>query len=149
MIEQDVDDRLGGSKFLLSGACADAVDPETQERLEALLQAAGIGRLSAGDGKHLADPEVLRRLTSSVSCALDEAAAALTRMRTDHPRPPTDTRSLVEACSDGDVSTVRKLLTEGGKSVHETNEEGESLLSLACSAGYLELAQVSHFSDRV
>ena len=51
-------------------------------------------------------------------------------------------RSLVEACSDGDVGTVKKLLTEG-RSVHETTEEGESLLSLACSAGYYELAQVS------
>lgn len=50
-------------------------------------------------------------------------------------------RSLAEACSDGDVGTVRKLLTEG-RSVHETTEEGESLLSLACSAGYYELAQV-------
>ena len=51
-------------------------------------------------------------------------------------------RSLAEACSDGDVPTVRKLLREGG-SVHETTEEGDSLLSLACSAGYYELAQVS------
>ena len=50
-------------------------------------------------------------------------------------------RSLVEACSDGDVSAVRRLLDEG-RSVHETTEEGESLLSLACSAGYYELAQV-------
>jgi hypothetical protein len=48
--------------------------------------------LSTGDGKHLADPEVLRRLTSSVSCALDEAAAALTRMRSENPRPQTETR---------------------------------------------------------
>ena len=31
----------------------------------------------------------------------------------------------------------------GRVSVHETTEEGESLLSLACSAGYYELAQVS------
>lgn len=98
---------------------------------------------------------MLRRLTSSVSCALDEAAAALTRMRADNPRaatsqPPatsaaptstTEKTSLVEACTDGDVGTVRKLLTEG-RSVHETSEEGESLLSLACSAGYFELAQV-------
>jgi hypothetical protein len=52
----------------------------------------GIGKLSTGDGKHLADPEVLRRLTSSVSCALDEAAAALTRMRSENPRPQTETR---------------------------------------------------------
>ena len=55
-------------------------------------------------------------------------------------------RSLAEACSDGDVPTVRKLLHEGG-SVHETTEEGESLLSLACSAGYYELAQVSHIAS--
>ncbi|RZF38209.1 hypothetical protein LSTR_LSTR005570 [Laodelphax striatellus] len=136
--------RLQTSKFLLSPEESDhSVDPETQARLEALLEAAGIGKLATGDGKHLADPEVLRRLTSSVSCALDEAAAALTRMRSENPqqRPQPETRSLVEACTDGDVGTVRKLLTEG-RSVHETTEEGESLLSLACSAGYYELAQV-------
>ena len=28
------------------------------------------------------------------------------------------------------------------KSINETTEEGESLLSLACSGGYFELAQV-------
>ena len=50
-------------------------------------------------------------------------------------------RSLAKACSNGDVGTVRQLLDEGG-SVNETTEEGESLLSLACSAGYYELAQV-------
>lgn len=86
-----------------------SVDPETQSRLEALLEAAGtvtsnshkimlfitrysdfdinvclgIGKLSTSDGKAFADPEVLRRLTSSVSCALDEAAAALSRMRAE------------------------------------------------------------------
>ena len=40
-------------------------DQETQARLEALLEAAGISRLS-GETKQLADPEILRRLTSSV-----------------------------------------------------------------------------------
>ncbi|KAJ6661371.1 hypothetical protein lerEdw1_014999 [Lerista edwardsae] len=49
-------------------------------------------------------------------------------------------RSLAEACSDGDVNAVRKLLDEG-RSVNEHTEEGESLLCLACSAGYYELAQ--------
>lgn len=44
------------------------------------------------------------------------------------------TRSLVEACIEGDIAAVRKLLDEG-RSVHEPTEEGESLLSLACSAG--------------
>ncbi|EPY89860.1 multiple ankyrin repeats, single KH-domain protein [Camelus ferus] len=103
----------------------------------------GIGKLSTADGKAFADPEVLRRLTSSVSCALDEAAAALTRMRAEnsHNAGQVDTRSLAEACSDGDVNAVRKLLDEG-RSVNEHTEEGESLLCLACSAGYYELAQV-------
>jgi len=117
---------------------SEPVDPETQARLEALLEAAGISRLT-GESKQLADPDVLKRLTSSVSSALDEAAAALTRMRTE---PAPDGRSLVAACSEGDIGRVRRLLDEGRVSVHETTEEGESLLSLACSAGYYELAQV-------
>ncbi|XP_075712484.1 ankyrin repeat and KH domain-containing protein 1 isoform X2 [Rhinoderma darwinii] len=118
------------------------VDPATQARLEALLEAAGIGKLSTADGKAFADPEVLQRLTSSVSCALDEAAAALTRMRADSFHTgPEDNRSLAEACSDGDVNAVRKLLNEG-RSVNEHTKEGESLLCLACSAGYYELVQV-------
>ncbi|XP_062986199.1 ankyrin repeat and KH domain-containing protein 1 isoform X4 [Elgaria multicarinata webbii] len=124
------------SEIFLSSAAEGAdlrtVDPETQARLEALLEAAAF-----------ADPEVLRRLTSSVSCALDEAAAALTRMRAEnnHNAGQVDNRSLAEACSDGDVNAVRKLLDEG-RSVNEHTEEGESLLCLACSAGYYELAQV-------
>uniref|UniRef100_A0A8C5V9C7 Ankyrin repeat domain-containing protein 17 n=1 Tax=Microcebus murinus TaxID=30608 RepID=A0A8C5V9C7_MICMU len=125
------------------GADLRTVDPETQARLEALLEAAGIGKLSTADGKAFADPEVLRRLTSSVSCALDEAAAALTRMRAESTANAgqSDNRSLAEACSEGDVNAVRKLLIEG-RSVNEHTEEGESLLCLACSAGYYELAQV-------
>ncbi|XP_070582823.1 ankyrin repeat domain-containing protein 17 isoform X2 [Erythrolamprus reginae] len=135
------------SKLLLSstadGTDLRTVDPETQARLEALLEAAGIGKLSTADGKAFADPEVLRRLTSSVSCALDEAAAALTRMRAESTANSgqMDNRSLAEACSEGDVNAVRKLLIEG-RSVNEHTEEGESLLCLACSAGYYELAQV-------
>ena len=141
-VELDEGHHLESSKLLLTSEDPErSVDPETQARLESLLEVAGIGKLSSGDGKHLPDHEVLRRITSSVSCALDEAAAALTRMRSDNPRTQNEKRSLVEACTDGDVGTVRKLLTEG-RSVHETTEEGESLLSLACSAGYYELAQV-------
>lgn len=44
----------------------------------------GLSTFASGDGKQLAHPEVLRRLTSSVTCALDEAAAALTKMRSDN-----------------------------------------------------------------
>ncbi|XP_051533099.1 ankyrin repeat and KH domain-containing protein 1-like isoform X2 [Myxocyprinus asiaticus] len=147
--QEDLDNPVlkTASELLLSSATDGAdlrtVDPETQARLEALLEAAGIGKLSTADGKAFADPEVLRRLTSSVSCALDEAAAALTRMRAENTlnASQADNRSLAEACSDGDVNAVRKLLDEG-RSVNEHTEEGESLLCLACSAGYYELAQV-------
>ncbi|XP_069051450.1 ankyrin repeat and KH domain-containing protein 1 isoform X4 [Lepisosteus oculatus] len=136
--QEDLDNPMlkTASELLLSSAADGAdlrtVDPETQARLEALLEAAAF-----------ADPEVLRRLTSSVSCALDEAAAALTRMRAENTlnAGQADNRSLAEACSDGDVNAVRKLLDEG-RSVNEHTEEGESLLCLACSAGYYELAQV-------
>ncbi|KAM9309629.1 ankyrin repeat and KH domain-containing protein 1 isoform 3-T3 [Pholidichthys leucotaenia] len=147
--QEDLDNPImkTASELLLStatdGVDLRTVDPETQARLEALLEAAGIGKLSTADGKAFADPEVLRRLTSSVSCALDEAAAALTRMRAENTlnAGQADNRSLAEACSDGDVNAVRKLLDEG-RSVNEHTEEGESLLCLACSAGYYELAQV-------
>lgn len=116
------------------------VDLETRARLEALLEAAGIGKLSTSDGKAFADPDVLHRLTSTVSYALDEAAAALSRLRAETGNQG-QLRSLPEACSDGDVATVCRLLKEG-QSIHETTEDGESLLSLACSAGYYELAEV-------
>ncbi|XP_045573341.1 ankyrin repeat and KH domain-containing protein 1 isoform X7 [Salmo salar] len=152
--QEDLDNPMlkTASELLLASAADGAdlrtVDPETQARLEALLEAAGIGKLSTTDGKAFADPEVLRRLTSSVSCALDEAAAALTRMRAENTLNASQadnlvifSRSLAEACSDGDVNAVRKLLDEG-RSVNEHTEEGESLLCLACSAGYYELAQV-------
>lgn len=52
-----------------------------------------------------------------------------------------DFRALIKACTQGNVTAVRKLLKQG-ISVNETSEDGESLLSLACSAGYYELAQV-------
>ncbi|XP_010717120.1 ankyrin repeat and KH domain-containing protein 1-like [Meleagris gallopavo] len=63
------------------------------------------------------------------------------RAENNHNAGQVDNRSLAEACSDGDVNAVRKLLDEG-RSVNEHTEEGESLLCLACSAGYYELAQV-------
>uniref|UniRef100_A0A336L5G5 CSON003381 protein n=1 Tax=Culicoides sonorensis TaxID=179676 RepID=A0A336L5G5_CULSO len=50
-------------------------------------------------------------------------------------------RSLLAACSDNDMTTVRKLLGENS-GINEGTDDGDSLLSLACSAGYYELAQV-------
>ncbi|XP_062555858.1 ankyrin repeat and KH domain-containing protein mask-like isoform X3 [Armigeres subalbatus] len=85
--------------------------------------------------------------------AADEAAQALTRMRSSEgggsPRDKKNalrnfsllSRSLLAACTDNDVNTVRRLLGEGN-SLNEATDDGDSLLSLACSAGYYELAQV-------
>lgn len=53
-------------------------------------------------------------------------------------------RTLIAACADNDVNTVRRLLGDGSNAINEGTDDGESLLSLACSAGYYELAQVSN-----
>ena len=54
-------------------------------------------------------------------------------------------RSLAEACTEGDLIEVRRLLEEG-RSINETSDSGETLLSLACASGYYELAQVGVLS---
>lgn len=51
-------------------------------------------------------------------------------------------RSLIAACNENDVNAVRRLLGEGNNQINEATDDGDSLLSLACSAGYYELAQV-------
>jgi ankyrin repeat domain-containing protein 17 len=50
-------------------------------------------------------------------------------------------RSLKAACTDNDVNAVKRLLGDGN-TLHDATDDGDSLLSLACSAGYFELAQV-------
>ncbi|XP_071954118.1 ankyrin repeat domain-containing protein 17-like [Antedon mediterranea] len=115
------------------------VDPET---LEALLEAAGIDKLTTADGKAFTDPEILRKLTSSVSSALDEAAAALNRMRAENAAGiGNETADGASYMEDSD-KTAGATIFDDEKAIHETTEEGESLLSLACSGGYFELAQV-------
>lgn len=51
-------------------------------------------------------------------------------------------RKLIAAYADNDINTVRRLLGDGSNTINEGTDDGESLLSLACSAGYYELAQV-------
>ena len=50
--------------------------------------------------------------------------------------------ALAQACTSGDVEAVRVLLKQGND-VREGTEDGDSLLSLAASAGYYELCQVT------
>lgn len=64
-------------------------------------------------------------------------------MRTDTNRDRSLLSStLAEACAGNDINTVRRLLGDGTNTINEGTDDGESLLSLACSAGYYELAQV-------
>lgn len=82
----------------------------------------------------------------SASLALTDAAEELNRMRTDTNRDRNLLSStLAEACAGNDINTVRRLLGDGTNTINEGTDDGESLLSLACSAGYYELAQVSIF----
>lgn len=84
----------------------------------------------------------------SASLALTDAAEELNRMRTDTNRDRSLLSStLAEACAGNDINTVRRLLGDGTNTINEGTDDGESLLSLACSAGYYELAQVisNHF----
>lgn len=79
----------------------------------------------------------------SASLALTDAAEELNRMRTDTNRDRSLLSStLAEACAGNDINTVRRLLGDGTNTINEGTDDGESLLSLACSAGYYELAQV-------
>jgi ankyrin repeat domain-containing protein 17 len=123
-----------------------------QARIDAILEAAAASKDKKGN-------PVLRNATA----ALDEAAQTITRMRSDAsprdkkweaiclwPNSPTNStfppssllsRTLIAACTDNDVNAVRRLLVEGN-SLNDATDDGDSLLSLACSAGYYELAQV-------
>ena len=52
-----------------------------------------------------------------------------------------NSQTLVQACAGGDVELF-KLMLKQGKDIHEVTEDGESLLCLAASSGYLELCKV-------
>lgn len=52
-----------------------------------------------------------------------------------------NSQTLVQACAGGDVELF-KLMLKQGRDIHEVTEDGESLLCLAASSGYLELCKV-------
>ncbi|XP_035703978.1 ankyrin repeat domain-containing protein 17 isoform X5 [Folsomia candida] len=115
--EDEDEDGLEPPGFLLNAdgdPSIQGIPPDAQARLEAFFEAA----VGFTDGKLMSDPENLRKLTLTVSSALGEASAAINRMRD---------------------SQRRKSLEEGR---NDSMEEGDSLLALACSSGYFELARV-------
>uniref|UniRef100_A0A8C9SJJ8 Ankyrin repeat and KH domain containing 1 n=1 Tax=Scleropages formosus TaxID=113540 RepID=A0A8C9SJJ8_SCLFO len=152
--QEDLDNPMlkTASELLLSSAADGAdlrtVDPETQARLEALLEAAGIGKLSTADGKAFADPEVLRRLTSSVSCALDEAAAALTRMRAENTLNAGQADKYVSLLSPPSTSMVLfNCLCYQISNICLTQTPmpfpaGNTALTYACAGGFVDVVKV-------
>lgn len=96
------------------------------------------GKLGFADGRLMSDPENLRKLTLTVSSALGEASAAINRMRD---RYGMDVIKWLRKCSDIVFFSCfsSKSLEEGR---NDSMEEGDSLLALACSSGYFELARV-------
>ncbi|KAG1661828.1 Ankyrin repeat domain-containing protein 17 [Nymphon striatum] len=74
------------------------------------------------------DPGVIKKFTSSISTALDEAAACLNRMRLEN--PDSESKALSEACGDGQYDAIKELLSKG-VNIHQASEEGESLLCFA------------------
>ncbi|XP_022247672.1 ankyrin repeat domain-containing protein 17-like isoform X2 [Limulus polyphemus] len=134
------------SKFLLPGDGVEnlelhSVDPETRAELEAFFKVPGAFAID----KQCSNPEGLRsvRDLTSVTSALDEAAATFNRRQVDASGvvPGDGGRSLAEACSEGDLKAVQQLLCEGCN-INEVTDKGESLLSLACLSGYYELVQL-------
>lgn len=104
------------------------IDPETQVRLNLLLEAAGINESSESiDGRFLPNHEVLSRLTANVSKMLDEATARLAEMKPKKSRE-FDEISLkspeknVEVPTKSDLETAHGLETEES-SVYEITDK--------------------------
>lgn len=123
-----------------------AVDPET---IEAILEAAGIGKSNPFNGKQSFDADAVGKLASkSISPALDEEAEAeLTWMKVKAATTSVGGQVNVGGHlmgsldpQDQDQMMAGRLVDD--QKVLQDTEESESLLSLACSGGYFELAQV-------
>ncbi|GBM44967.1 Ankyrin repeat domain-containing protein 17 [Araneus ventricosus] len=136
ILEQDVDEDTGidsSSKFLLAKSTSETVFNETACRLEALLEASN----HLLESSHF-DPTCSASTSYSGDGLCEKKFEKCSeRLYWEKIRQS----SLAEACTHGDINTVKKLLEEG-RNVNEVTEDGESLLSLAASSGYFELAQL-------
>ena len=83
---------------------------DSQARLRTLLEVAGVSDL---DPQTFSDPEILRRLTSSVSNALDEAASALTRMRQENQSVRQDTHMKIQEAQATNVAIANVAQAAG------------------------------------
>ncbi len=137
------------------------IDPDTQAKLTAILEATGITNSPIPED-FWRDQQVVRLLTSSVTNnfnGLHEIANALsstnnttttvTPTSTSHNEKKSklinkDSGVLLRACVNNDLNTVEKILqTKNIKEyLNDINEDGDSILSLACSNGYTDLVEL-------
>ncbi|CAF4721706.1 unnamed protein product, partial [Rotaria magnacalcarata] len=129
------------------------IDPDTQAKLAAILEATGITNSPIPED-FWRDQQVVRLLTSSVTSNLNglhEIANAISPSNiSGHQEKKCkssnkDTSgSFVRACMNNDIRTVEKLLqsTNGKEHLNDVNEDGDSVLALACSNGYTDLVRL-------
>ncbi|CAF3550465.1 unnamed protein product [Rotaria socialis] len=128
------------------------IDPDTQAKLAAILEATGITNSPIPED-FWRDQQVVRLLTSSVTNnfnGLHEIANALSPSTLSSQNEKKsklankDSGVLLRACVNNDLHTVEKILqTKNIKEyLHDINEDGDSILSLACSNGYTDLVEL-------
>mgnify|MGYP001078721198 CR=1 FL=1 len=129
------------------------IDRDTQTKLAALLQATGITNSPIPD-EFWRDKQVVQLLTSSVTNNLNlnglhEIAHAMSSTTNQQ---ETKTKFIskdyselfLRACLNNDLQTIEKFLktTNGKEHISDVNEDGDSVLTLACSNGYLDLVRL-------
>ncbi|UJR25974.1 hypothetical protein I4U23_007322 [Adineta vaga] len=131
------------------------IDPDTQAKLAAILEATGITNSPIPED-FWRDQQVVRLLTSSVTNnfnGLHEIANVLSSSSSSaisqNEKKPSkllnkDSGVLLRACVNNDLQTVEKILqTKNIKEyLNDINEDGDSILSLACSNGYIDLVEL-------
>ena len=141
------------------------IDPDTQAKLAAILEATGITNSPIPED-FWRDQQVVRLLTSSVTNNLNglheianvlssssTSAAAAASAAAPTAANQTDKKSkllnkdsgvLLRACVNNDIQTVEKILQRKNikEYLNDINEDGDSILSLACSNGYTDLVEL-------
>ncbi|CAF1355808.1 unnamed protein product [Adineta ricciae] len=133
----------------------DLIDPDTQAKLAAILEATGITNSPIPED-FWRDQQVVRLLTSSVTNnlndlheianAMSSSAANLSSHQDKSSKSISKDTSeaFVRACVDNDIHTVEKILqtTNGKEHLNDVNEDGDSVLALACSNGHTDLVRL-------
>jgi len=130
------------------------IDPDTQAKLAAILEATGITNSPIPED-FWRDQQVVRLLTSSVTNNLNglheianvlssSSSAVSQNEKKSSKLINKDSGVLLRACVNNDLQTVEKILhTKNIKEyLNDINEDGDSILSLACSNGYTDLVEL-------